>query len=173
MDTLINCYKCPCRQRQSKLVNLETERDGKPAIKWWTPVVQVWRQCFLYISIFIAVHSRSFHAQSNIKTKLICWQLFRILNISISSQTHPHNKILFKGKIDFNFTTSDSEFCCCVGFWTGKAETADVSCARWEGCSLSLLDRTYLLLFLFIHSNFVSRFSHYTRRGVHTKNCCN
>lgn len=98
MDTLINCYKCPCRQRQSKLVNLEAERDGKSAIKLCTPVVSVWRECFLYISIFIAVHSRSFHAQSNIKPKLICWQLFHILNISISSRTHPHNEILFRGK---------------------------------------------------------------------------
>lgn len=98
MDTLINCYKFPCRQQQSKLVNLEAERDEKSAIKLCTLVVSVRRQCFLYISIFIAVHSRSFHAKSNIRPKLICWQLFHILNISISSQTHPRNEILSKGK---------------------------------------------------------------------------
>lgn len=113
MDTLNNCYKCPCRQQQSKLVNLKAERVGKSAIKLCTLVVSVRRECFLYISIFIAVHSGSFPAQSNIKPKLICWQLFHILNISISNRTHPH--ILFKRKIYFqtilfNFTISYSEF---------------------------------------------------------------
>lgn len=97
-DNLINCYKCSCRQQKSELVNLEAERDEKSAIKLCTPVLSVWRECFLYISIFIAVHSRSFRAQSNIKPKLICWQLFHVLNISISNRTHRHNEILFKVK---------------------------------------------------------------------------
>lgn len=92
---LINCYKYPRRQRQSKLVNLEARRDRESAVKLCTPVVSLWRECFLYISIFIAVHSGSFHVQSNVKPKLISW-LFHIRNISISSQTHPRNEILYK-----------------------------------------------------------------------------
>lgn len=109
-DTLITCYKCPCRQRHSKLVNLEAERDEKSAIQLCTLVFSVCRDCFLYISIWTAVHSRSFRAQSN---KLISWQLFHILNISISNPIHPHNEILFKDKsisvVLFDNTNSDSD----------------------------------------------------------------
>lgn len=65
------------------------------AIKLCTPVVSVQRECFLYISIFIAVHFGAFHAQSNVKPKPICWQLFHIPNISISSETHPKDLVLF------------------------------------------------------------------------------
>lgn len=46
------------------------------------------RQRFLSISIFIAVHSSLFRVLSNATSKLICWQLFLILNISIGSWTN-------------------------------------------------------------------------------------